>query len=1365
MTSAGTRFRWRLVAVCVLLLGVAMTQSPGLLVADTKLDLAIAPLDFLGRAAHLWDGQGAFGQLQNQAYGYLWPMGPFFALGSLLDVPGWVVQRLWMALVLSVAFVGAARVARALGVRSDLACILGGLAFALSPRMLTVIGPSSIEVWPMALTPWVLLPLVIGAERGSARRAAALSALAIAMVGGVNAAATAAVLPLGAIWLLIRTPGARRRTMMIWWPIFTLVATLWWLVPLFLLGAYSPPFLDFIESAGITTIPTNLADSLRGTSNWVPYVDGSSRAGNDLIRQPYLALNSAFVLVAGVVGLVLRRTPHRLFLVSGLVVGLFLVSMGHLGTVQGWFAPSIQELLDGALAPLRNVHKFDPIVRLPLVIGVAWLVDWLVELARDSRLGRPERANFRFLAGLVAFAVLAAATPAAAGHITPSGGFDDVPDYWAQTAEWLAEQQDSGVALLVPGTMFGSYVWGEPRDEPFQSLASTPWAVRNAVPLTPAGNIRMLDAVEERFAQGHGSAGLTDYMRRAGISHLVVRNDLSRGDDHPDPVLVHQAIEESPGLELETTFGPAVGGGAHVDGDLGRALINGGWQNDYAAIEVYSVDDLAAPASATDEAPVVVGGPEDLLDLTDLGVIGDDVPTRLAADVGDGAATDDASVVLTDGNQSVVRHFGRIHDATSSVRTRAQAQDPQETVPDYLLPDPARWSTFAEYDGVVGVTASSSLAQAGAAPAQPGRLAYAAIDGQPSTSWQSAQVPDDAHWWQVDLEEGVALTSIEVTGAGLGDQEVTVSTDDWTSDRVLLAPDTPTRILVDDASSPFVRITDASGRTSTPLALAEVEIPGVSAARPLRLPAPPAGAGTPDAVVLRAIGDARSGCASVDLDVRCVQGREGSPEEPLDLDRIVTLPGSATYDADLRVRAVPGDALQDLLQQGAFVGVDASSTGVPDARGSALAAIDGNDGTTWTAALSDVRPTISLRWLRPQTLRELRIRVARDTAARAPQTLDLRWPKGRRSIELDEDGRAEFPTIRTDQLVLEVGESEPVTSVDFDGATSAVPVGVTELTFAGADGLPELVGDQPLDLPCGSGPDVELDGDTLSTAVRATAIELYEGETVPAELCPEGPVTLGSGDNRITVRASDAFAPDSLVLSTGTLPLGVSTAVAGSSDGAGRAEYGDAPAGSLLAGRENANPGWRATQSGADLSSVVVDGWRQGWRTSGSASAVEAHFGPGSGYRIALFTGLLTALALLGLVLLARRWWSRDAGLLPVNERGLPRLVALVLVPVAGLLLAGRWGLVVAMLAGVIVWTVHRTSDAVARGLVALLVFPAIAIYAFEPWGGLGSWAGGRAWPSYLVVAVVSGLVVLVATDSCRRNLPWRRSAGISTTR
>ena len=132
---------------------------------------------------------------------------------------------------------------------------MAGFAYALSPRILTVLGPISIEAWPSALAPWVLVPLVVGASRGSPRRAALLSALAVAAVGGVNAAATFAVVPLGVVWLLTREPGPRRRSLMTWWPVFVLVGTAWWLVPLLLLGRYSPPFLDYIETASRHHLP------------------------------------------------------------------------------------------------------------------------------------------------------------------------------------------------------------------------------------------------------------------------------------------------------------------------------------------------------------------------------------------------------------------------------------------------------------------------------------------------------------------------------------------------------------------------------------------------------------------------------------------------------------------------------------------------------------------------------------------------------------------------------------------------------------------------------------------------------------------------------------------------------------------------------------------------------------------------------------------------------------------------------------------------------------------------------------------------------------------------------------------------------
>ena len=44
-------------------------------------------------------------------------------------------------------------------------------------------------------------------------------------------------------------------------------------------------------------------------------------------------------------------------------------------------------------------------------------------------------------------------------------------------------------------------------------------------------------------------------------------------------------------------------------------LVNGGWQDEYPAVEVYAVDRSVPDAVAAGDLPVVVGGPEDLLDL------------------------------------------------------------------------------------------------------------------------------------------------------------------------------------------------------------------------------------------------------------------------------------------------------------------------------------------------------------------------------------------------------------------------------------------------------------------------------------------------------------------------------------------------------------------------------------------------------------------------------------------------------------------------------------------------------------------------------------------------------------------------------
>lgn len=1393
----GGRLGLRVLAGCALLVGLAFVQDPGLLAADTKFDLVAAPGDFLARALHLWDGEGALGQLQNQAYGYLWPMGSFFWLGALLAVPGWVVQRLWWGLVLAVAFAGTARLARALGVRSDLACLVAGAAFALSPRVLTTMGPISSETWPVALVPWVLLPLVVGAERGSPRRAAALSALAISLVGGVNAAASFAVIPLGALWLLTRTPGPRRRALMLWWPAFTLLGTLWWLVPLALMGSYSPPFLDYIESASVTTFPTTIVDALRGTSNWVPYVEGGSRAGRDLLTTSFLALNSAVVLVLGLAGLMLRDHPHRRFLGLGLLVGLLMVTAGHLGAVQGWFAPALQVQLDGVLSPLRNVHKFDPVLRLPLVIGLALSIDALVASGRrgaaragDARTARLVRLNTATALAVTVAVVAGAAAPALAGRVAPAGAVLEVPGYWTETAAWLEDQereQGDATALLVPGSTFARYLWGDPDDEPMQWLGGTRWAVRNVVPLVPPGNIRMLDGIEARLAQGHGSPGLAASLRRAGLRYVVVRGDLERTDDAPDPVLVRQALRESPGVVQVAGFGPLLGGVALLDqDDGGRVLAAGGWQSAYQAVEVWAVTD-AEPAVAADVTALVAAGPEDLADLVDADAL-DDRPVVLAADVPTELPEqlDDVPVVLTDGLRVRERSFARIHDGSSAALVEGDVRRTGNPVRDYLLDEGDRWSTTARLVGAASLSASSSASDADSLGSiRRGSSPWAALDGAEESAWRSGPGRAGTAWWRLDLETPVDPSTVRLVGGpdAADDQEVQVRTGAGTSDPVEVGPGESRTVPLEGGPTSYVEV--RSLEADRALSLAEVRIPGVQVRRPLVLPLLPEAWGAPDAVVLRADKDHRNGCVELgDVEqerneVRCVQRRVVEPEEADGLDRVVRLAAPADFsEVALRVRPRAGDALSRLVLQGRAVGVQASSTAVPDPRGSALAALDGNPGTTWLADPDDPSPTLRVSWLGVERVRFLRLRTDADAAAATPTKVRVSW--GAQSLEVDlVDGRARLPGVRTDTLDVEVLETEDVTDLGFDGVPHPVGAGIGEIRLGGVPYEPLRLSLDRRRYACGTGPSLRVGATTWRTRVEASPAQLAAGRST--EVVPCGPgagptqrrLSLPQGETTVRMSDTAAFAVESVVL--GSLPQPAPGALLDAGldlarSPAGR-DVGEPPVDAWLAAvRENTNPGWTGAREGEGLVPLTVDGWQQAWLLPpGSAGPLELRFAPDRAYRWGLVVGALGLLVLLLVVVvpLVRRRPARDVEQPPLSARqARPATAALTAVLGAGLLAGWAGALLAVVSVGVVVLLRRRAPDW-EPWLLALPAFAAVAAYAARPWGDPAGWAGTLAWPAYLVVLPVAA-VLFSAGAAPRRRRGWtllRRSAGRSTRR
>src|SRR5262245_18589429 len=136
---SGHAARWSLAApivAFVVALALTLSRNVGEVVSDTKLDLVVNPWGFLRRATNLWDPLADFGRIQNQAIGYLLPMGPFFGITHSLGAPPWLTQRLWFAVLLSAGWEGCRRALLALGIGTRASRVVAAITYAAGPTVL-----------------------------------------------------------------------------------------------------------------------------------------------------------------------------------------------------------------------------------------------------------------------------------------------------------------------------------------------------------------------------------------------------------------------------------------------------------------------------------------------------------------------------------------------------------------------------------------------------------------------------------------------------------------------------------------------------------------------------------------------------------------------------------------------------------------------------------------------------------------------------------------------------------------------------------------------------------------------------------------------------------------------------------------------------------------------------------------------------------------------------------------------------------------------------------------------------------------------------------------------------------------------------
>ena len=1167
--------------------------APGMIQPDTKSDLVISPGRYLGRALWAWNDHTGIGELQNQAYGYLWPMGSLFLAGDAVGMPAWVTQRVWWMLLLVVSFVGAERVARRLAGLTTVPALLVGMVFALSPRVLTVLSEISVEVWPQALAPWLLLAaaraVAPGAGPAHRRRAVVVTGLLAASLGGVNATVSLVALVPAAAWLVLAPRGRAKGRALLWWCAGAALGSAWWLGPLVVLGRYAYPFLDHIELASTTTAVASVTNVLRGANHWIAYIltsgDHPTWQSGWLLAQSVTGILATTTIAGlGLAGLVRRRAAGSAeedgegrhltrWGIALVLLGVVAMAIGRSGASSGPFAPLVQDLLDGPLAPFRNVHKADLLVRLPVALGVGLVAHWATRVERGA--GPVVR---QVVVTTTVLALVGSLAPLWASRVGDAWATDGVPRAWRDVATEVDDlaSADGGTTLVLPGARTADFTWGRVTDEPLSALAESPVLSRAAAPLGHPAATRVLDHLDEMTATGRSQPELAAGLRRMGVSRVVVRGGLDPDVGAVDSEQVAETLAASPGITLVSSVG---------DGP--------------DRISVWRLDESAVPATTVPTSGVVpvAASPEAWFALVGSGLLDPDAVTTLA----DGADAEVRTDTLRWQPLNSGRPPARGHGPTVA------GDDPSPSVVGTRDLEPGGATTGRTvrfWSGVDGISVGSSAADpfasawrsAGSGPA-------AMVDGDPRTAWVSGD-GELSQTITLDLPAGSRPDAVVVHEAWGGDLATLTSVEVDGSDGIKPEGTMTWRVPLDgrERRSITIELTgthDPATTTQSPVGVREVELEGASrAGSGLEVPS------GPGPVLLTR--DPRGGS---DLALG---------EDPADLVRRVGPLPRTTVSASVRVRP---DASG---QETAAAPWSLTGSTPPDESESSagltswpVAALDGDPATRWRPSAGAAAPVLAL-----------------DLGAAAEiSTITLDREAGPVTVATD-GGRYVLPTGRT--LTIPTQRTRTL-SLTFTRPPGRADWTAPEVSLAGGPALSEQV-----TLACNEAGQVGRDDGRIGLSLTAARRSLVRGEPVPATPCGELP----DGDGSITAAAAGGLVPERVTLT----PVGwTRTEVAPSRTvSAQRAHTGswtlDVGAGdeSVLVLHQGANDGWRATDpDGRELEPVTVDGWRQGFvLPEGAATRVEVDFVPNAQHRAALAVGaaLVVFLLLWGFVeLLLRR--------------------------------------------------------------------------------------------------------------------------------
>jgi len=1323
----------------------ALLQRPGLVVAETKVDLHVSPGSFLHDVLSAWTPTGSLGHVFAGQYGgYLWPMGPFFALGDWLGLPAWVVDRLWIGAALALSAWGMVRLLDALvGRPRGAGHVVGGLLYMLNPYVVTYMGRTSITLLATAALPWLLLCVHRGLRDPRGLWWPAAFALVLTSTGGgVNVAVTAwlllgpallALYELGWGGVAARSVGAFATRLV---PVAAF-ASLWWVAAVLVHARYGLDFLPYTEQPGTIWGTTSMPESLRLLGFWTSYI-GVGYTGTLRAFQADAGVYLGFAPVVLATLLIpaaclgsfawTRRARYAPMFLALVLLGLLVMFVGFPEGTPLRHAATFTYNHVQAVRFLRTSYKAAPLVALGLAglgaLGVGAL-----------------RPGLR--AGAVA--AVAALVAVACWPVVRGVGVDrqlglsaGVPAAWRDAARDLDRTLPQGQrAMVLPGQLFAFYRWGGTYDPILPALTDRPVAVRFIVPFADLRAVDLQWTADALVSQQRALPGqLRPLLDLMGVGAVLQGADDDRSRSGAVPA-------SSAAQELKTLGAPSrVYGPLRTVPGAAGTLEPGARLPEVRRWNVPTAGMVRVLPRAG--ATVVDGSAQALADLAGFGALRTGRALRYAGDLDAralrAAARAGASFVVSDSNRRRVFVAARLRGNTGWTVPAAEGFSEDAAQLDPFADRGTDAQTVAVLRGIASVRAdfSPGFAQF------PERRPFAALDGDTNTAWLADRaLASDRH--HLDIRFSAPRDVDHVDLMPYDDSRGRVDRVAVNGRRFAVRPGwnrLPVRLrAVRALTVRIAHVVQARRGEGGAGGIRELRIPGIQPSEALR----------PPVLVERALRGADLGRSALTYlfdrttgddpyRPRVVTGdrQRGFVRDQQDGEdrwaRDIAPPAARTWRADAWVSVAPAtpDRVLDRWVGARGATFDGSTRFEGLGRNRASSAFDGDPRRAWIAGWIRSRGAwLQWRSATPRTIRSLRL---------VPAAVRVRFPT---RVRLVADGRVGAPVRVAPDGAVALPRALRARTVRIEVLDAAFPrgtpgaakrrraVGVGEVT---GDGVPRARVPRrgPLRLRCAEGAGLHLGARAVRLRAAGTIEQLDAGRPLRAAQCG-APVALPAG--RLTVGAEAAPWHLDHVRLASPAPAGTGAAPAGGGRvlDPGRAGRGardgvrvavNGPSWLVLG--ESYDAGWRAKCDGRSLGKPVpLQGYANAWPVERGCTRVSFAFAPN---RVLLGSDLISLVACLAMLalLVLRRPRAAAASLVPLPEaavtgwplgRALAAGVAAALV--LGFVFALRAGAVLGPLTCLMLWRgVRARTLALAAGAVLLVALPVLHLAVGLPGDG-----------------------------------------------